>query len=90
MIDIAELLRILGQRQITTVMVEGGSNLLGHIFDKHLVDKVLAFIAPIIIGGEEEKTAVGGSGVAKVSDALQLKDVRIERFEDEILISGYT
>ena len=89
-IDIAELLRILGQRQITTIMVEGGSNLLGHIFDKHLVDKVLAFIAPIIIGGEEAKTAVGGTGVAKVRDALQLRDVKIERFEDEILISGYT
>jgi len=90
MIDIAELLRILGQRQITTVMVEGGSKLLGYIFDKHLVDKVLAFIAPIIIGGDEAKTAVGGIGVAKVMDALQLKDVKIERFEDEILISGYT
>ena len=71
-------------------MVEGGSNLLGHFFDRHLVDKVLAFIAPIIVGGEEAKTAVGGSGVAKVSEALRLKDVKFERFEDGILISGYT
>jgi diaminohydroxyphosphoribosylaminopyrimidine deaminase/5-amino-6-(5-phosphoribosylamino)uracil reductase len=71
-------------------MVEGGSKLLGCFFDNHLVDKVLAFIAPIIIGGEQATTAVGGTGVAKVRDALQLKDVKIERFEDEILISGYT
>jgi diaminohydroxyphosphoribosylaminopyrimidine deaminase/5-amino-6-(5-phosphoribosylamino)uracil reductase len=71
-------------------MVEGGSNLLGHFFDRQLVDKVLAFIAPIIVGGEEAKTAVGGSGVAKVSEALRLKDVKFERFEDGILISGYT
>lgn len=89
-IDIAELLRMLGQRQITTIMVEGGSKLLGYLFDHNLVDKVLAFIAPIIIGGDEAKTAVGGAGVDKVRDALQLKDIRIERFEDEILISGYT
>ena len=90
MIDIAELLKILGQRQVTTVMVEGGGKLLGNIFDRRLVDKVLTFIAPIIIGGDEATTAVGGAGVAKVSEALQLKDVKIERFEDEILISGYT
>ncbi len=89
-IDIAELLKILGQRQITTIMVEGGSKLLGYLFDHNLVDKVLAFIAPIIIGGDEAKTAVGGAGVDRVRDALQLKDVRIDRFEDEILISGYT
>jgi len=90
LIDIAELLKTLGQRQITTVMIEGGSKLLGYVFDHHLVDKVLAFVAPIIIGGEEAKTAVSGRGVEKVTDALQLKDIKIERFDNEFLISGYT
>jgi len=90
LIDIAELLNTLGQRQITTVMIEGGSKLLGYVFDHHLVDKVLAFVAPIIIGGEEAKTAVSGRGVDKVADALQLKDIKIERFDNEFLISGYT
>ena len=90
LIEIADLLKVLGQRQITTVMVEGGSKLLGYFFDSHLVDKVLIFIAPIIIGGEEAKTAVSGTGVDKVKDALQLKDVKIERFDNEFLISGYT
>jgi diaminohydroxyphosphoribosylaminopyrimidine deaminase/5-amino-6-(5-phosphoribosylamino)uracil reductase len=89
-IDLSELLSMLGKRNITTVMVEGGSTLLGDIFDKLLVDKVLVFVAPIIIGGEKAKTAVGGIGIEKVKDALQLRDVRIERFKDEILISGYT
>jgi len=90
LIDIAELLKMLGQRQITTVMVEGGSKLLGYVFDHHLVDKVLAFVAPIVIGGEEAKTAVSGRGVDKVADALQLNDIKIERFGNEFLISGYT
>ena len=90
LIDIAELLKALGQRQITTVMIEGGSSLLGYAFDHHLVDKVLAFIAPIIIGGEEAKTAVSGRGVDKVKNALQLKDIRIEKFDNELLVSGYT
>jgi len=90
LIDIADLLKTLGQRQITTVMIEGGSKLLGYVFDHHLVDKVLAFVAPIIIGGEGAKTAVSGRGVDKVADALQLKDIKIERFDNEFLISGYT
>jgi len=89
-IDIAELLKVLGQREITTVMIEGGSSLLGYVFDHKLVDKVLAFIAPIIIGGEEAKTAVSGRGVDKVKNALLLKDVRIEKFDNELLVSGYT
>jgi diaminohydroxyphosphoribosylaminopyrimidine deaminase/5-amino-6-(5-phosphoribosylamino)uracil reductase len=90
LIDIAELLKALGQRQITTVMIEGGSKLLGYVFDHKLVDKVLAFVAPIIIGGEEAKTAVSGRGVEKVADALQLKDIKIEKFDAEFLVSGYT
>ncbi|MDD5312189.1 MAG: bifunctional diaminohydroxyphosphoribosylaminopyrimidine deaminase/5-amino-6-(5-phosphoribosylamino)uracil reductase RibD [Dehalococcoidia bacterium] len=90
LIDLKELLRLLGQRQITTVMIEGGSRLLGSFFDQHLVDKILAFIAPIIIGGQEAKTAVGGTGVEKVIDALHLHRIKIERFEDDLLISGYT
>ncbi|MCX6005503.1 MAG: bifunctional diaminohydroxyphosphoribosylaminopyrimidine deaminase/5-amino-6-(5-phosphoribosylamino)uracil reductase RibD [Chloroflexi bacterium] len=90
LIDLTELLKLLGQRQITTVMIEGGSKLLGSFFDHHLVDKILAFISPIIIGGQEAKTAVGGTGVEKVIDALHLHRIKVERFEDDLLISGYT
>jgi len=88
-IDLNELLKILGMKQVTTVMVEGGSRLLGSFFDSRLVDKVLAFIAPIIIGGENAKTVVGGLGVSKVQDAFRLRDVKVEKFESELFVSGY-
>ena len=87
--DLKELLKILGHKQITTVMVEGGSGLLGNLFDAHLIDKVVAFISPLIIGGEKAKSAVGGIGVAEISDALKLKQIKIEKFNDEFLVSGY-
>jgi diaminohydroxyphosphoribosylaminopyrimidine deaminase/5-amino-6-(5-phosphoribosylamino)uracil reductase len=89
LIDLADILKSLGQKQITTVMVEGGSKLLGNFFDHRLIDKVFAFIAPIIIGGEDADTAISGVGVAKVKDALQLKNIKLERFGNEFLISGY-
>ena len=69
--------------------MEGGSILLGSLFDSGLVDKVIAFIAPIIIGGEEAKTAVGGEGVDKVVESLKLKRVSVEMFGEDLMVSGY-
>jgi diaminohydroxyphosphoribosylaminopyrimidine deaminase/5-amino-6-(5-phosphoribosylamino)uracil reductase len=88
-IDLRELLNILGKREVTSVLVEGGSSLFGSLFDRGLVDKVLAFISPIIIGGNGAKSAVGGNGVDKVAEALRLNRVKIIEFGDDILLSGY-
>jgi len=87
--DMPGLMRALGEREITSVLVEGGGILLGSLFDSGLVDKVIAFIAPIIIGGGEAKTAVAGTGVDKVMDAFKLKDVNTEKFGKDLMISGY-
>ena len=59
------------------------------MFDHGLVDKVTAFIAPIIIGGEEAKTAVGGRGADKMADSLKLERVRVAKFGDDLMVSGY-
>ncbi len=88
-VDLKKLLQALGDKEITSVLVEGGGCLLGSLFDNRLVDKVVAFVAPIIIGGEEAKTAVAGRGVEKVADALRLERVTLERLGDDMLLSGY-
>jgi len=88
-IDLAELLGLLGKRQITSVLVEGGSSLFGSLFDRGLVDKVLAFVSPIIVGGDGAKSAVGGRGVDMVAEALRLGRVKITEFGGDILIGGY-
>ena len=90
LVDIGELLKKLGERQICSVLVEGGGTLIGSLFDLGLMDKVLAFIAPIIIGGREAITPVVGKGVESVAEALRLSRVRVERFGDDIMVSGYT
>ena len=69
--------------------MEGGGILLGSLFDYGLVDKVIAFIAPIIIGGQEAKTAVAGEGVDKVIDAIKLEHLNVEKFGEDLMISGY-
>jgi diaminohydroxyphosphoribosylaminopyrimidine deaminase/5-amino-6-(5-phosphoribosylamino)uracil reductase len=88
LVDVAELLKLLGRREIVTVLVEGGGKLLGSLFDHHLVDKVLAFISPIIIGGCEA-VSVGGNGVDNIAKALRLSQVDVKIFGDDILVSGY-
>jgi diaminohydroxyphosphoribosylaminopyrimidine deaminase/5-amino-6-(5-phosphoribosylamino)uracil reductase len=88
-VDIVELLKLLGRRGIVTILVEGGGKLLGSLFDHHLVDKVLAFISPVIIGGHEA-IRVGGNGVDNIAKALRLSRVDIKTLGEDILVSGYT
>ncbi|MBA7487373.1 Riboflavin biosynthesis protein RibD [subsurface metagenome] len=89
LVDLGKLLKALGERGITSVLVEGGGILLGSLFDGKLVDKVIAFIAPIIIGGKEAKTAVSGKGVDKVVDSVKLERVSLEKLGEDLMVSGY-
>jgi len=89
LVDLKKLLKALGEREITSVLVEGGETILGSLFDSRLVDKVIAFIAPIIIGGKEAKTAVGGKGVDKVVDSLRLERVTVKKLGEDLMVSGY-
>jgi len=89
LVDLERLLMALGEREITSVLIEGGGILFGSLFDHGLVDKVIAFISPIIIGGAEAKTAVAGKGVGKVADSFRLERVRVEKLGDDLMVSGY-
>jgi len=89
LVDLERLLKVLGEQEITSVLVEGGGILLGSLFDQRLVDKVIAFIAPIIIGSQEAKTAVGGKGVDKVVDSIKLERVSTRNCDQDLMFSGY-
>jgi diaminohydroxyphosphoribosylaminopyrimidine deaminase/5-amino-6-(5-phosphoribosylamino)uracil reductase len=89
LVDLEALLIALGQKQITSVLVEGGATLLGSLCDQNLIDKITAFVAPIIIGGEKARTAVGGKGIDKVVNSLKLERVKIKRFDGDLMITGY-
>lgn len=87
-VDIEKLLDILGQQNICSILVEGGATLSGSFVAKKLVDKVYFFIAPRIVGGKEAKTPVAGTGILNLQEALALKDIQIEKLEEDILIIG--
>jgi diaminohydroxyphosphoribosylaminopyrimidine deaminase / 5-amino-6-(5-phosphoribosylamino)uracil reductase len=86
--DINLLLAELGRRQVTNVLVEGGSELLGSFFDARAVDEVHAFIAPKLIGGSGAPAPIGGTGVEKIAAGLALVDPQIRHSGDDLYIQG--
>lgn len=88
-VDLQTLLQALAQRECTNLLVEGGGTLLGAFFDLGLVDKVLAFLAPVIIGGRKAMPAVAGQGVSRIADAASLERVAYRRLGRDLLVTGY-
>ena len=87
-VDIRAVLSELGRRQITSLLVEGGGTLLGALFDEGLVDRVVGFVAPVIVGGKDAPSPVSGTGVARIADAMRLTGVRMERFGYDVAFIG--
>ena len=87
-LDVLDVLKLLGQQRILSVMIEGGSAVLGSFLDAGLADRAYVFVAPKIIGGAASLTAVGGVGVTKVSNAPVIRSPRIIPTDSDVVISG--
>ncbi len=87
-VPLAKLLQLLGKEGVVSLLVEGGGQVHGSFFDQHLVNKVEAVIAPLIIGGDAA-SAVVGRGAERMKDAVRLRDLTVERLGDDILVTGY-
>ena len=87
-VDLGGLMAELGRREVTSVFAEGGGELLGALFDDGLVDRVVGFVAPVIIGGADALSPVGGVGAARMGDAVRLRGVRMMRFGGDLAVVG--
>lgn len=85
------LMEILGEREITSVLIEGGGEINASAVTAGVVDKVMCFIAPKLIGGRNAPGPIGGDGIAKLSEASHLQRVHITLIpdSDDFLIEGY-
>jgi len=88
-IDLRALMTLLGSRDVISVLVEGGAGVLGSAFDAGIVDKVVAMLAPRIIGGVTAPGAVGGAGVLSLAASALLADVSVERAGPDLVVTGY-
>ncbi|MGC8718465.1 MAG: bifunctional diaminohydroxyphosphoribosylaminopyrimidine deaminase/5-amino-6-(5-phosphoribosylamino)uracil reductase RibD [Thermodesulforhabdaceae bacterium] len=93
-LNLREVLERLGKEQVTSVLVEGGSSLMGSFFassdGKPLVDEVCFFYAPKILADPKAMPLISSGGIicSEISEALRLKRLVVRRFEDDVLIRG--
>lgn len=87
-VNLPQALRKLAELEISKILVEGGGELIGSLFDEKLVDEVKFFIAPKIIGGCGAVSSVAGKGVTDISKAVKLRDVKIRRIGEDFLVEG--
>jgi diaminohydroxyphosphoribosylaminopyrimidine deaminase/5-amino-6-(5-phosphoribosylamino)uracil reductase len=85
--SLASVLKDLGRRNITSVLIEGGGEVLGEALDNQLIDKLQIYLGPILTGGPV--IAFPGKGVEKTADALRLRDVEYQQLGQTISFSGY-
>ena len=84
------LMEILGKREITSVLIEGGSEINGSALAAGVVDKVMCFIAPKLIGGQDAPGPIGGVGIRSLTDAANLRRVSVTSIDaQDLLIEGY-
>jgi diaminohydroxyphosphoribosylaminopyrimidine deaminase/5-amino-6-(5-phosphoribosylamino)uracil reductase len=87
-INLKNLLQALGERSFTTILIEGGGEVIASAFEDDVVDRILCFVAPKIVGGRLAKSPVEGVGIRAIRDALRLEEVKLKRLGDTILIDG--
>lgn len=87
-VDAKKLIKILGEREITSILVEGGGEVHYSFIEKKLFDRVYAFVTPKILGGKNSRLAVAGAGFDSLSDAALLTNIEVSRLGEDILIIG--
>ena len=87
-VDLRQLMERLGQEQIDSILLEGGGTLNWAALECGIVQQVQAYIAPKLLGGRAAKTPVEGVGVPTPDDAFRLKNSRMERLGEDLLIES--
>ncbi len=82
-----EALRALGHRQLTNVLVEGGSGLLASFFEADLIDELMVFVAPKLVGGQAAATPIAGIGVERLEQGSRFEPLRFDKSGDDVLLS---
>ena len=87
-VDLPLLMDALGKMKITSIMIEGGSEISGNALKEKLVDKLIYFLAPKIIGGKNAPGPVGGQGISRIEDFIEVKEISIEKLGNDFVIEG--
>ncbi len=88
-VSLRHLMKELARRGISHLLIEGGGEVIASALEARVVDKILYFIAPRIIGGKRAITSAEGSGANMLKDAPRVKDMKVRWIGEDLLIEGY-
>lgn len=86
---LSSLMQVLGCQRISSMLIEGGSEINASALKAGIVDKVMFFIAPKIIGGTDAPSPIGGEGIQRLAEAHELRDLSVKSIDEDILVEGY-
>lgn len=87
-VGLRELAARLGAMGYQNILLEGGARLNAAALREGIVDRVMVFVAPLLLGGNDGAGLFAGPGVSRIAEAIRLRDVRVSRFGDDTLIEG--
>ncbi|MCS7173534.1 MAG: bifunctional diaminohydroxyphosphoribosylaminopyrimidine deaminase/5-amino-6-(5-phosphoribosylamino)uracil reductase RibD [Armatimonadetes bacterium] len=87
-VSLRDLFRRLGERGVLSVLVEGGSTLVAAVLEAGLADRIVAFIAPLLVGGHAAPGPVGGLGVAEIAQALPVQNLTVRTVGSDLCVEG--
>jgi diaminohydroxyphosphoribosylaminopyrimidine deaminase/5-amino-6-(5-phosphoribosylamino)uracil reductase len=88
-VNLVSLLRHLGEMGMMSLLVEGGSQVNGSFLDQGLIDKILFFLGPKLLGDPQALGIFGGKGSSDLQRAVSLRDLRTKKIGEDLLVEGY-
>lgn len=88
-VNLKELVKSLGQEGIDSILIEGGGTVNFSALEENIVDKVIFYIAPKILGGENSKSCIAGIGFSALDNAVNLKDMSYRKIGGDLVVEGY-
>lgn len=87
-VDLALVLKVLYDKKITSILVEGGAKINGTFFEQKLIDKIYLFMAPKLVGSHLAPGMMGGLGIGEMQDAVKIEDLTVEKIGQDFLFTG--
>ena len=86
--DLKHLMKLLVQKDLTSVLIEGGGEINSSALTAGIVDKVYTFISPILVGGQQAPGLIGGMGVFRIAKAINLKNMKVTQMGEDLMVEA--
>ena len=86
--DLKHLMKLLAQRNLTSILIEGGAEINASALQAGIVDRFITFISPILVGGQQAPGPIGGKGIDKVANAKGLKNMKVTQMGKDVMVEA--